>query len=289
MTFARQRYFQRVNASIDDLLSTEGAIIAARNAETGDLEEKRRCQADRFANINEVANVRLLLLGTDNFGRDITTQLIAAAGISLLIGLVAGLIATTIGLILGLMAGYIGGVVDDIIMFVTNLFTVIPIVCAVDPDLLQHQPGSTRRHHHRHRDRFYLLGVDCQSSAVAGLLPAQPRSRQPVEALRPSHRPHHLRRYFALHCLLCGDGVHSAGLLRDSGRSRAVHPGVGAKNNGNPDPGADDELGDDLPGTHQLGKWWAYMPVLLTIALITFSMNLMNTGLDQVFNPALRE
>jgi peptide/nickel transport system permease protein len=29
--------------------------------------------------------------------------------------------------------------------------------------------------------------------------------------------------------------------------------------------------------------------VLLTIALITFSMNLMNTGLDQVFNPALRE
>jgi peptide/nickel transport system permease protein len=38
-----------------------------------------------------------------------------------------------------------------------------------------------------------------------------------------------------------------------------------------------------------LGKWWAFFPVLLTIALITFSMNLMNTGLDQVFNPALRD
>jgi len=38
-----------------------------------------------------------------------------------------------------------------------------------------------------------------------------------------------------------------------------------------------------------LGKWWAYFPVLITIALITFSMNLMNTGLDQVFNPTLRE
>jgi peptide/nickel transport system permease protein len=38
-----------------------------------------------------------------------------------------------------------------------------------------------------------------------------------------------------------------------------------------------------------LGKWWAYFPVIVTIALITFSMNLMNTGLDQVFNPALRE
>ena len=38
-----------------------------------------------------------------------------------------------------------------------------------------------------------------------------------------------------------------------------------------------------------LGKWWAYFPVIITIALITFSMNLMNTGLDQVFNPALRD
>jgi peptide/nickel transport system permease protein len=37
------------------------------------------------------------------------------------------------------------------------------------------------------------------------------------------------------------------------------------------------------------GKWWAYFPVLAIIALITFSMNLMNTGLDQVFNPALRD
>ena len=40
---------------------------------------------------------------------------------------------------------------------------------------------------------------------------------------------------------------------------------------------------------HILEKWWAYLPVLVTIALITFSMNLMNTGLDQIFNPALRD
>jgi peptide/nickel transport system permease protein len=38
-----------------------------------------------------------------------------------------------------------------------------------------------------------------------------------------------------------------------------------------------------------LGKWWAYVPVIVTIALISFSMQLMNTGLDQVFNPALRD
>ena len=40
---------------------------------------------------------------------------------------------------------------------------------------------------------------------------------------------------------------------------------------------------------HILGKWWAYFPVILVIALIAFSLNLMNTGMDQVFNPALRD
>jgi peptide/nickel transport system permease protein len=38
-----------------------------------------------------------------------------------------------------------------------------------------------------------------------------------------------------------------------------------------------------------LGKWWAYFPVIIVIALVSFSLNLMNTGLDQVYNPALRE
>jgi peptide/nickel transport system permease protein len=38
-----------------------------------------------------------------------------------------------------------------------------------------------------------------------------------------------------------------------------------------------------------LGKWWAYFPVIIVIALIAFSLNLMNTGLDQVFNPSLRD
>ena len=49
-----------------------------------------------------------------------------ATGVSLQIGFVAGIITTLIGLTLGLAAGYIGGLVDDLTMFVTNLFTVIP-------------------------------------------------------------------------------------------------------------------------------------------------------------------
>jgi len=126
MTFAKQRYFQRVDASISGLLSTEGVIVAAKNPQTGALEQTGVVKQSDYVNVGQVASVRWLPLGTDNFGRDVLTELVKATGVSLQIGFVAGIIATLIGLTLGLLAGYIGGVVDDIIMFITNLFTVIP-------------------------------------------------------------------------------------------------------------------------------------------------------------------
>ena len=126
MTFAKQRYYQRLDESLKGLLSKEGAIIAQKNTETGALEEAEIINQTDYVNIDQVASVRVLPLGTDNFGRDVLTELVAATRTSLQIGLVAGLVATLIGLTLGLLAGYIGGTVDDIINFVTNLFIVIP-------------------------------------------------------------------------------------------------------------------------------------------------------------------
>ena len=82
-----------------------------------------------FVKVDEVANAITLPLGTDNFGRDTLTELVKATGISLIIGLIAGSIATFIGLTVGLLAGYVGGIVDDILMFIANIFTVIPASC----------------------------------------------------------------------------------------------------------------------------------------------------------------
>lgn len=36
------------------------------------------------------------------------------------------------------------------------------------------------------------------------------------------------------------------------------------------------------------GAWWAFIPQAITIAAITFSLYLMNTGMDEVFNPKIR-
>ena len=66
------------------------------------------------------------LLGSDGSGRDIFTQLMYGARISLIIGLLSALFSTVIGLLVGLTAGYIGKFVDQILMRFTDLLLVIP-------------------------------------------------------------------------------------------------------------------------------------------------------------------
>jgi peptide/nickel transport system permease protein len=66
------------------------------------------------------------LLGTDQFGRDIFSQLLAGTRISLLVGLIGALLSTVIGLIVGLVSGYFGGILDEVLMRITDVFLVIP-------------------------------------------------------------------------------------------------------------------------------------------------------------------
>ena len=231
MTFAKQRYYQRLNTSLKGILSTEGVIIAAKNPQTGALEQTGIVNQSDYVNISQVANVRVLPLGTDNFGRDVLTELVKATGVSLQIGLVAGIIATLIGLTLGLLAGYIGGLVDDIIMFITNLFTVIPgfvLLILISFSIGQEKRGAV---HDRSGDRVYLLGMDCQGGAVASDFPAQSRPCQPVETIRALDRSHHRRRYSALHRFLCCHGVDPADFLGYPGGGRVIDPWVGTQNN----------------------------------------------------------
>ena len=66
------------------------------------------------------------LLGTDEVGRDIFSQVIVGARVSLIVGLTAGLAATCLGVLVGLVAGYFGGLVDRALMRVVDLFLVLP-------------------------------------------------------------------------------------------------------------------------------------------------------------------
>jgi peptide/nickel transport system permease protein len=66
------------------------------------------------------------LLGTDQFGRDIFSQLIYGTRISIFVGFLGALLSTGIGLLVGLISGYFGGIVDEIMMRITDTFLVIP-------------------------------------------------------------------------------------------------------------------------------------------------------------------
>jgi peptide/nickel transport system permease protein len=287
MTNAQRNYYIRLDTSLKGLLSVEGVSVASKNAD-GVLTETGIVAQTAFVNIDQVANVKVLPLGTDNFGRDVLTELVSATSVSLEIGLVAGLIATLVGLTLGLLAGYIGGMVDDIIMFVTNLFTVIPgfvLLILISFSLGQESRGA-----------FTIAVVIGFTSWVwtARAVRSQVfslRNRDHVNLSKLSgHSVAHIiltdiLPYIASYVVMAFILQISSGILAEAGLSIL---GLGPRTTDVPTLGLMMNWAL-IYQAHILGKWWAYLPVLVTIALITFSMNLMNTGLDQVFNPALRD
>ena len=288
MTNAQRNYYIRLNVSLDGLLSTEGAIIAAVDPDTGALEEKGIIKQTDYVNLSEAANVRVLPLGTDNFGRDVLTELVKATGISLLIGFVAGSIATLIGLSLGLLAGYIGGLMDDGIMFFTNLFTVIPSIVLLI--LISFSIGQEYRGPVTIAVVIGLTSWVWTTRAVRAQVLSL-RNRDHVNLSKLSGHSifriilRDITPYIASYVVMALILQISAGILAEAGLSIL---GLGPRTTETPTLG----LMLNWAFIYQaqiLGKWWAYIPVITVIALISFSLNLMNTGLDQVFNPALRE
>lgn len=68
------------------------------------------------------------LLGTNDVGQDIFSEIIYGTRISLLIGVLAGLFTILIGAVVGIVSGYVGGRVDSILMRIVDLALVIPFL-----------------------------------------------------------------------------------------------------------------------------------------------------------------
>ncbi|MGH6716411.1 MAG: ABC transporter permease, partial [Bradyrhizobium sp.] len=65
-------------------------------------------------------------LGTDYLGRDLLCGLLKGGGPTLAVGAVAAIITLVIGISLGGVAGFFGGWIDDLLMRVTEFFQVLP-------------------------------------------------------------------------------------------------------------------------------------------------------------------
>ena len=268
---AKKKKYQRLDKEIDGILEDVPTIIAEKNEETGELEEVQSIDSKQY-----------------NFGRDVLTELISATGSSLKIGLVAGIIATVIGLFLGLLAGYLGGFVDNLILFFTNLFTVIPSFVLLI--LISYSVGESQR---GIMMVALLIGITAWPwttrsvrSQVISL-----RNRDHVNLSKLSG--HSMLRivltdilpYVASYVVMAFILQISSGILAEAQLSMI---GLGPATTKTATLGLMMQWATQY-NAHLNGAWWAYFPVILVIALISFSLNLMNTGLDQVFNPQLRD
>ena len=285
---ARKKYFSRLDKKITGLLEDRDVLLAEKNQETGEVSVKKTIPSTSYVNVKDVGSRRVFILGTDNFGRDVLTELVAAIKTSLKIGFIAGLIATTIGLSLGLIAGYLGGIIDDLILFITNLFTVIPSFILLI--LISYSIGKNAR---GVMMVAFIIGLTSWTwttrsvrSQVISL-----RNRDHVNLSKLSG--HSLFRiiltdilpYIASYVVMALILQISSGILAEAQLSMI---GLG------PATTTVSTLGLMMNwamsySAHLNGDWWAYFPVIISIALISFSLNLMNTGLDQIFNPQLRE
>ena len=286
MTGAKVNYYKRLNNSLQDLKGGDTLVVAEEV--DGELVESKKISTTDYVRTGAVANVKTLPLGTDNFGRDVLKELVSATGTSIGIGLLAGVVATLIGLTFGLLAGYVGGFLDDFIMFITNIFTVIPgFVLLI---LISYSIGQEQRGAAVVATVIGLTGWTWTARSVRSQVISL-RNRDHVNLSKLSG--HSLVRiiltdilpYIASYVVMAFILQVSSGILAEAQLSLL---GLGPRTTEVPTLGLMMNWAM-LYSAHTNGSWWAYFPVILVITLISFSLNLMNTGLDQVFNPTLRD
>ena len=287
MTNAQRNYYVRLNNNLLSMSTAESLTVTQPDDE-GEPEEVAEISDTDYVNVNDVANVITLPLGTDNFGRDVLKELVSAIGTSLLIGLVAGCIATFIGLLLGLLSGYVGGVLDDIVMFITNIFTVIPsfvLLILINYSIGQENRGAmvvalviglTSWTWTTRSVRSQVISLRNRDHVNLSKLSGHSLVRIVITDILP---------YIASYVVMAFILQISSAILSEAQLSLL---GLGPKTTEVPTLGLMMNWAM-LYSAHLGGKWWAYFPVIGVIALISFSLNLMNTGLDQVFNPTLRD
>ncbi|ALM83649.1 ABC transporter permease [Bordetella sp. N] len=220
------------------------------------------------------------LLGTDSLGRDVAAGVAYGARASLMIGVLAALSAVVLGALVGAFAGYCRGNVDVALMRVTEFFQTIPafllamlLVVILSPSVSSvivaiaavSWPGIARLV----RGEFVALGgrefVLASTSLGAG--PSRiifrhllPNCLSPIIAVGSLLVANAILLESGLSFLGLGDpNVMSWGLLISAGR------------------------------TSLRTAWWVCTFPGIALLLTVLAINLVGDGLNEAFNPRLRE
>ena len=223
-------------------------------------------------------------LGTDNFGRDIFTQLMHGTRTSLSIGIIAGVVATIIGVFIGTIAGYVGGLVEELLMAFTNVVITIPSIVIL---ILLSIAFHTRS--------IVIMGIIIGVTSwpwTARAVRAQTsslRTREHVDVARLSGTrtlpliiweiiPYMLSYIVMAFILQLNSGIlqEAALSMLGLGIDRGVSLGIMLQ-------------WALLWESVRTGAWWAFVPPTMFLTLIAFSLLLLQSSIDQIFNPRLRQ
>lgn len=223
-------------------------------------------------------------LGTTTFGQDVFSQLVYGLRSSFAVGIVGGGLATFIGLAIGFIAGYRGGLFDEIAMMFTNIMMVIPtlalliIIAAYLPYRgifiesviigLTAWPWTARA------VRAQTLSLKTREFVNLARISGMKSVRIVVEEIMPNMMSY-VFMVFILQfggAILAAVGLDFIGL----GPTKGISIGLMMQN-------------AVLWNAIQLRMWWWAIPPGAVITLIVGALYFMNTGMDEVFNPKLRE
>jgi peptide/nickel transport system permease protein len=222
--------------------------------------------------------------GTTSFGQDVFSQFVHGLRSAFLVGAVGGGIAWLIGAAVGFTAGYRGGAIDDVLNMLTNVVLVIPtlaILIIVAAYVTVHSYwteailiGLTSWPWAARAVRAQTFSLKTRDFVDVARLSGRSTRQIITSEIAPNMSSYLLMMFILLFggAILIGASLDFLGL----GPSQSISLGLMMNN-------------AFLASALLLGSWWWFVPPGVGIIAIVGGLYVMNVGLDEIFNPRLRE
>jgi peptide/nickel transport system permease protein len=224
-------------------------------------------------------------LGTTSFGEDVFSQFANGLRATFFVGLLGGGLAAIIGMSVGFTAGYRGGWTDEILNMLTNVFLVIPTlaVLIVISSYLKARGvlfeaifiGATSWPWAARAIRAQTFSLRSRDFIDLAKLSGRRGWKIIVQEIAPNMSSY----LFMTFILLFGGAILNAASLDFIGLGPTGGMSLGLMMFNAVTYGA----------ALLLGYWWWFIPPGLGIMAIVGALYVMNVGLDEIFNPKLRD
>ncbi|WP_338598948.1 ABC transporter permease [Sulfolobus tengchongensis] len=228
------------------------------------------------------------LLGTDDYGHDVFSQLLVGGFPVIGVGFAVGLIGTFISILVGITAGlYAETMIDRVLSAITQIFLIIPGILIIE--LIGAYLGAVQFKLGYLTILFALSSTGwAWGSRVLRSLVLALRRREYIlssELIGESKLSTIFRQIIPNNLPFIASNFFFTAIYGITGFTFIYYFGLGSLTQVNWGTMLYWSLGGEA---YLRGLWWWYIPPGLMIGLVAFSFALINIGIDRVANPRLR-